>query len=136
MKITLKRAGHFQCYWRSAEGLCGGHELSPEYKYSCEIEAADVFDKNGFIYDQLKIDAYFQTKYSRTVGFPYHEPLSCELIAKNAVLDIMKSLVRHYQDAGVIGYKIYRITVSISVQPPAGVRGEASISAEWRKDDV
>lgn len=123
MKLTMKRHGSFRCRWTSTNGKCGiGTDTTPIYTYACHIETADILDQNGFIYDQLQIDEYFQKKYN---DGNYRPALSCEKLAVNAVNDIKYMIESHMLKNSGLSV-IYKIAVTIGVD-----NGNASMTAEW-----
>lgn len=90
------------------------------YRYHCHIETADILDPHGFVFDQLKIDDYFQQKYGRS-----QPAKSCERIAITACEDVKRMIEYH-----MLGHNgmsvIYRIAVTITVGD-----GPAQMTAEW-----
>lgn len=124
MRFILKRAGQFKCHWSNFDGRCGTDPNPIQtYNYLCQIETNDALDENGFIVDQIDVNAAFQNQYHPKP----HKAKSCELIALEMVTAIQ--MLVHKQSSKKI--KVYRVAVSIDAIPPAGVIGDASITAEW-----
>lgn len=146
MNLILKRAGAFHAQWESLDGVCGtAGDSTRNYTYECVIVAdAAVLDANGFIIDQLDVDAYFQNQYS---GFKsdsskpttnyngyntkyaskpiLYKPLSCERIAIGAVNDILKLVKNH-------GCKVSRLSVPIALASSP----VASMTCEWAEEKL
>lgn len=131
MKLTMKRKGSFRCDWTNTHNKCGiGTDTNPVYQYDCLIETADILDEQGFVFDQLEIDTYFQQKYAgRSLISGYanktsHPAKSCEIIALDAVRDVKRMIENH-----MLGHSgmslIYRIAVTISFGD------QAMLTAEW-----
>jgi hypothetical protein len=119
MKLTMNRRGEFRCNWYDTTNKCGvGPETNPNYQYHCHIETADILDQNGFVFDQLKIDEYFQQKY-RAI----QSAKSCERLAVNACDDIKRMIENHMLMHSGMSV-IYRISVTIGLGP-------AQMTAEW-----
>lgn len=122
MKLTMNRRGEFVCNWSDTNNKCGvGPETAPKYSYHCHIETADILGPHGFVFDQLKIDEYFQNKYNKQ-----QSAKSCERLAVNACEDIKRMIENH-----MLGHSgmsvIYRIVVTIGL----GDHGPAQMTAEW-----
>lgn len=150
MNLILKRAGAFHAQWESLDGVCGtAGDSTRNYTYECVIVAdAAVLDANGFIIDQLDVDAYFQNQYS---GFKsdsskpttnyngyntkyaskpiLYKPLSCERIAIGAVNDILKLVKNH-------GCKVSRLSVSIALASSQVASQVASMTCEWAEEKL
>lgn len=125
MKLTMNRKGTFTCNWSSIDGKCGiGPSLSPTYTYHCILETGNILDPNGFVFDQLLLDRYFNSKYAYI-----HKPQSCEKIATTACEDIKRMVENHMLNTSGVS-AIYRISVTIGL----GTDGPASLTAEWVPD--
>src|SRR2546430_15256545 len=110
MKLTMNRKGSFRCNWFDTANKCGlGPDKFPMYTYQCHIETADILDAQGFVFDQLKIDEYFQQKYRGQQAAQ-----SCERIAVSACGEIRRMIENH-----MLGHNgmsvIYKIAVTIGV---------------------
>ena len=122
MKLTMNRRGEFRCNWSDPHNKYGtGPDTAPKYTYHCHIETADILDPHGFVYDQLKIDEYFQQKY-----FHRQSAKSCEKLAVSACEDIKRMIENHMLSHSGMSV-IYKISVTI------GVTGmdAAQMTAEW-----
>lgn len=122
MKLTMDRRGQFRCNWTDTHGKCGiGTDTTPVYHYRCVIETADILDSNDFVFDQLKINEYFQKQYLYS-----QKPLSCERLAMNAVKHVKRMVENH-----MLGHNgmsvVYKISVTISLEE----NGPAQMTAEW-----
>lgn len=127
MKMILRRRGQFVCHWKSAENKCAsGDNLHPKYTYEVKLVLKDAarLDSHGFLMDQLGLDKYFQLRYIGVNGG--HEPKSCEVIARIAVLDIIDLFV---QERGLPLYEVGDFLEKVSVTIGAGT--PASMTAEW-----
>jgi len=112
MILRMRREGEFVANWSDVHTGCGTPKLGPNvYRYVCEIESTrESLDENGFILDNMEVDAYFQSVYSARVPAK-----SCERIAINAVEHIRRML----RDP-------LRVAVTIYGSPQAG------LTAEWQ----
>jgi hypothetical protein len=126
VKLIMTREGGFVCHWITPHGKCGtSKDIRSTYFYKCVIEAKPVLDSNGFLFDQLEIDKYFQRRYRDDP--PGSVPRSCENIAMNAVADITNLLaVRMMEEHGAPLDKIIeRLEVSI------GADSQAMMTCVW-----
>lgn len=119
LKFSMKRSGSFRANWIDTHNVCGVNPTTrPVYNYNCELETTDKLDENGFIMDNLLVDKYFQANYASWLPVL---PLSCELIAKRAVENLVRMLEDHDQNP---------IRVAVTV----GGSTEAMLTCEWQQE--
>lgn len=119
LRFSMKRSGSFRANWIDTQNVCGVNPTTrPNYNYHCELETTDKLDDNGFIMDNLLVDKYFQSKYA---SYWPVMPLSCELIAKRAVENLVRMLEDHGQTP---------IRVAVTV----GGSTEAMLTCEWQQE--
>lgn len=124
-KFKMKRIGQFQANWESRRNVCGvDRSLRPLYSYECEMETTDRLDDQGFIMDNKHVSEYFINKYASAKT----APLSCEMMAKLATLDILALLRRN-------GSEPKRVAVTIAGSAQAAMTYEWTEETDERKND-
>lgn len=125
MTFRMKRNGSFQANWISNLNVCGvDPSTRPVYTYSCELETTDNLDDQGFIVDNNEVVKHFTDRYAKYETYP----LSCELIAKEAVEYFQSLLKSHGQEALKIN-----VTVSAMSQAELTCSWEANKTSRKKK---
>lgn len=114
--FRMKRQGSFQANWDGTRNVCGvDPSTRPVYSYTCELETSNNLDSQGFIVDNNEVVKHFTDRYATTYRV---RPLSCELIAKEAVEYFQRLLESHGQEA-------LKISVTVSAM------SQAELTCSW-----
>lgn len=116
MTFKLRRSGAFQANWDGTRNVCGVDPgTRPVYTYTCELETTNNLDSQGFIVDNNEVVKHFTERYAATYRV---RPLSCELIAKEAV-EYFQSLLESR------GQEALKISVTVSAM------SQAELTCSW-----
>lgn len=112
--MTIKRNGKFvtQMFGPHHCGTKDIMEIKYDFLCSCDITS---LDDRGFMFDQTRVDLYFQTQVKRT-------SLSCELLAIDCARGLFRRIISENPKC-----KMSAMALTLSPEPFA-----ASITVDWK----
>lgn len=94
--LTLRRGGEFE-FTTSGPNHCSTEERI-RLEYLVEAECAINLDSRGFLFDQLKVGAYFDSI--------KHVNVSCEELAMQAARDVWEIIMNDHSGCKIYDFKL------------------------------